>query len=71
MPGSVSYTHLDVYKRQRHSFATGLIRKGLPLSFLKDSLGHSDEKTTQLYMAGFTDKTRKDAAEALYHDLID
>lgn len=55
----------------RHSFATGLIRKGLPLSFLKDSLGHSDEKTTQLYMAGFTDKTRKDAAEALYHDLID
>lgn len=54
----------------RHSFATGLIRNGLPIAFIQESLGHSDAKTTQRYLAGFESKTRKDAAAALYHNLI-
>lgn len=54
----------------RHSYATGLIRNGLPIAFIQEMLGHSDTKTTQRYLAGFSSKTRKDAAEALYHNLI-
>lgn len=54
----------------RHSYATGLIREGLPIAFLQELLGHSDAKTTQLYLNGFTDKSRRDAADYIYHKLI-
>jgi integrase/recombinase XerD len=44
----------------RHSFATSAIRNDATMEFVSESLGHSDVKTTQLYFAGFEDKTKKD-----------
>ena len=45
---AVSYTHLDVYKRQRyslhlfrHTFITESVKSGMPIVFLKRITGHS------------------------------
>lgn len=35
----------------RHSFATALNRKGVPLTVIKEMLGHSSILTTQNYIA--------------------
>ena len=37
----------------RHSFATVLKRSGANISFISDSLGHTDQKTTTSYLASF------------------
>ena len=37
----------------RHSFATILLRSGVPMIFASQSLGHSNLITTQKYFAGF------------------
>ncbi len=49
----------------RHSFATVLKRSGLNISFIKEALGHSAEKTTENYLAGFEDDIKIEAAKAL------
>lgn len=49
----------------RHSFATVLKRKGAPLDYIKDSLGHSDLKTTENYLDSFLDETIKKNAQLL------
>ena len=47
----------------RHSFATVLKRSGANISFISESLGHGDLKTTESYMASFEkDERRKNAA---------
>jgi len=46
----------------RHSFATVLKRSGANISFISESLGHSDLKTTESYLASFeTDERRKNS----------
>lgn len=37
----------------RHSYATVLKRAGVPTSIISESLGHSSEKITQIYLDGF------------------
>ena len=49
----------------RHSFATNSVRNGASLEFMRESLGHSDLKTTMGYFAGFEDETKKEFAKQL------
>lgn len=44
----------------RHSFATILQRSGVSVSFISEALGHSSTKTTQSYLAGFEDESKKE-----------
>lgn len=49
----------------RHSFATVLQRSGASISFISEALGHSSTKTTQSYLAGFEDESKREALKAL------
>jgi len=49
----------------RHSFATILQRSGASTEFISEALGHSNVKTTQNYLAGFEDETKKETTKAL------
>ncbi|MEA2041847.1 MAG: site-specific integrase [Bacteroidota bacterium] len=49
----------------RHSFATNAIRKGAGMEFIQESLGHSNQKTTQSYFAGFDDKAKKEFSNSI------
>lgn len=43
----------------RHSFATILKRSGANISYISESMGHSDLKTTQSYLASFEKEERE------------
>jgi site-specific recombinase XerD len=43
----------------RHSYATVMKRKGAPLEFISESLGHSDIRTTESYLASFDLDTKR------------
>ncbi len=49
----------------RHSFATNAIRNGASMEFIQESLGHENIQTTQNYIAGFDDETKKEFANSL------
>lgn len=49
----------------RHAFATRLLQKGVPIEFISDALGHSNIRTTQHYLEGYTSEQRKQAATLL------
>lgn len=49
----------------RHSFATVLKRAGANISFISESLGHTDLKTTENYLASFEKEERNKNAELL------
>lgn len=49
----------------RHSFATVLQRSGVSTEFISEALGHSNVKTTQNYLAGFEDESKKEIIKAL------
>jgi len=49
----------------RHSFATVLKRSGSNIAFISESLGHSDLKTTENYLAAFEREERKKNAALL------
>jgi len=49
----------------RHSFATVLQRSGVSTEFISEALGHSNVKTTQNYLAGFEDESKKETIKAL------
>lgn len=49
----------------RHSFATILQRSGVSTEFISEALGHTNVKTTQNYLAGFEDETKKEVTKAL------
>ncbi len=57
-------THLTTYVA-RHSFATVLKRSGVSTSIISESLGHSSEKTTQIYLDSFENKQLESAMENL------
>lgn len=40
----------------RHTFSTVLKRKGVPISYIKDALGHSSVATTENYLDSFEDE---------------
>jgi site-specific recombinase XerD len=47
----------------RHSFASVLKRSGANIAYISDSLGHTDLKTTENYLASFEKEERiKNAA---------
>lgn len=59
---SLGIDNLRTYSA-RHSFATVLKRSGANISFISESLGHSDLKTTENYLASFEQDERiKNAA---------
>lgn len=49
----------------RHSFATVLKRSGANIAFISESLGHSDLKTTESYLASFEKEERQKNANLL------
>lgn len=49
----------------RHSFATVLKRSGANIAFISESLGHTDLKTTENYLAGFEKEERLKNANLL------
>lgn len=49
----------------RHSFATILQRSGVGTEFISEALGHSNVKTTQNYLAGFEDHSKRETIKAL------
>lgn len=56
--------HISTYTA-RHSFATVLKRSGANIAFISESLGHSDLKTTENYLASFESEERRKNAELL------
>ena len=60
---ALGYGVISTYT-SRHSFATVLKRSGANISFISESLGHTDMKTTENYLDSFEDDTRlKNASE--------
>lgn len=49
----------------RHSFATVLKRSGANILYISESLGHSNVKTTEVYLASFEREEREKNAELL------
>ena len=54
----------------RHSFATMLKRSGVSISFISESLGHRDVRTTESYLADFEKDERVKNASLLTQYLI-
>ena len=49
----------------RHSYATVLKRSGVPTSIISESLGHSSERVTQIYLDSFENKQIDEAMRKL------
>ena len=49
----------------RHTFSTVLKRSGASTEYISQSLGHSDLKTTENYLASFDDDTRREMSKFL------
>jgi integrase len=49
----------------RHSFSTVLKRSGVSTEFIGESLGHTDIRTTKLYLDSFEDDMKKEVAKHL------
>ncbi len=56
--------HISTYTA-RHSFATVLKRAGANIAYISESLGHSDIKTTENYLASFEREEREKNAKLL------
>jgi site-specific recombinase XerD len=53
------------YQWARHSYATNALRKGASMEFIQEALGHGNLKTTQNYIAGFDDETKREFAKGI------
>lgn len=49
----------------RHSYATVLKRSGVPTSLICESLGHSSERVTQIYLDSFENEQMNTAMKNL------
>ncbi len=49
----------------RHSFATVLKRSGASVELISEQLGHSNTKTTEIYLASFEDDKKKEMSQEL------
>lgn len=49
----------------RHSVATVLKRSGAKISYISESLGHRDLKTTEAYLASFEKEERQKNASSI------
>ena len=56
--------HVSTYTA-RHTFATVLKRAGANIAYISESLGHSDIKTTENYLASFEREEREKNAALL------
>jgi integrase len=56
---------LNITYTARHSYATVLKRAGVATSIICESLGHSSEKVTQIYLDGFENSQIDKAMENL------
>ena len=56
--------HISTYTA-RHSFATVLKRSGANIAYISESMGHSNLRTTENYLASFEQDERKRNAELL------
>lgn len=61
---ALGYGSISTYTA-RHSFATVLKRAGASIAYISESLGHSDLKTTEHYLASFEREEREKNAEIL------
>ncbi len=52
----------------KHTFASLSLKRGVSYEVLKDALGHSDFKTTQMYLDSLSDDQVNDAVKGLYDD---
>lgn len=65
------YEKLEIKDRKtitytaRHTFATRLLRCGVPIEYISDAMGHSSIRTTQDYFDGYTPEQRKKTAQYL------
>ena len=55
----------------RHSFATVLKRAGVSTEFISESLGHTDLRTTENYLANFEEKAKREHAKKLSEGFSD
>lgn len=61
---ALGYDPISTYTA-RHSYATVLKRSGANISFISESLGHSDIRTTEKYLASFESEERAKNAQKL------
>jgi len=59
------YLFLCFFHSSRHSFATVLKRSGVNTSIISESLGHSSEKVTQIYLDSFENSQIDEAMKNL------
>lgn len=48
-----------------HSYATVLKRSGVPTSIISESLGHSSERVTQIYLDSFENERMNEVMQHL------
>lgn len=53
------------YQWARHSFATYALENNAGIELISESLGHSNIKTTQNYLSGFSSETKKKLSESI------
>ena len=56
---------LNITYTARHSYATVLKRSGVPTSIICESLGHSSERVTQIYLDSFENEQIDEAMKNL------
>jgi len=49
----------------RHSYATIMKNSGVPIGIISEAMGHSSEKTTQIYLESFENKILDEASKAI------